>query len=176
MRVRQKLGRTQSVLLNVERTVLVQLRPNDGKDKQVRQLKTAMAERDVPVRSSLGQAFDSWLKQHPEEKDKYSRMKETGNTYQMKRAFRLKWAQKMLDECTYSVRSELQEWQMVDTDIGTYEPVEMIIKHEGGKDSDAACRAAATYVKKAMQMGGRPNVFLAAKLGSDRARSLTVFI
>ena len=56
---------------------------------------------------------------------------------------------------TTPARSKTESWQDVDTEYGTYEPLERIIYFEGGRHSEAACNAAMLYAQKAMRMKGR---------------------
>ena len=72
----------------------------------------------------------------------------------LKRKFRLEWGEKWLNEKTTQVKTKSREWEIVDAEIGTYEPVSRILFFEGGKDDDEAVRATTLYVRKALQMGG----------------------
>eukprot|EP00974_Lingulodinium_polyedra_P052319 5033645-Lingulodinium_polyedra.AAC.1 len=60
---------------------------------------------------------------------------------ELKRAFRLKWAQTQYERSTVSVRRQEESWQQIDEDVGAYEPLERIIEFEGGVRSESAVRA-----------------------------------
>jgi hypothetical protein len=72
----------------------------------------------------------------------------------LKRDFRLRWAQEQINENTTIQTTKLESYQIVDSEAGTYEPLEMIVVHEGGKDSPQAWQAALNYLRVAMTLGG----------------------
>lgn len=102
----------------------------------------------------MGQKFTSWLKSNPLEAERYKSLRAPGQTMQMKRDFRLKWAQQELASCTIVKQTKLEQYQIVDEELGTYEPFDMVVKHEGGRKSAAAWRAAVNYCEKCMELGG----------------------
>ena len=80
-------------------------RPVEGKARLVSQLEEALQANEVGSRGALGQAFTDYLRKHPEEKEAYAGLaSQEGSTMQLKKAFRVKWAQQLLMANTTSVR------------------------------------------------------------------------
>ena len=131
--------------------------PINGKEKLVDQLREAIKLRDVNTRSALGQVFTDFLNTHPEEKHKYMEdikaNHKRGSVTEAKRRFRLQWAESTLEKWTVT-KSACEEWNQIDEETGTYEPLEKIIEHEGGMQSPSAVQAGLLYASKAMHMGG----------------------
>ena len=132
-----------------------EVEPIKGSEKICEQLKEAMQAKDIDSRSSLGQKFQRFLKSSAEASEQYANLQEKGKTYDLKRRFRLKWAQTQWEKNTVQTKCKLQSWQTIDEESGTYEPFDRIIHFEGGKESKPAVQAATLYVQKAKQMGGQ---------------------
>ncbi len=47
----------------------------------------------------------------------------------------MRWAAAELEGITTVKKSKLEEYQLVEEELGTYEPLEMIVKYEGGHQS-----------------------------------------
>jgi hypothetical protein len=75
--------------------------------------------------------------------------KAPGQTRAMNKSFRLKWAEQEYEKITV-IKSKLQEYQIVNNEIGT----ERVVHLEGGRDSPAAWRAGINYVNKCCELGG----------------------
>ena len=58
------------------------------------------------------------------------------------------------ENATIAKQRKIESWKRVDEDIGSYEPLERIVKFEGGRHSASAWQAAYNYVSKAMALGG----------------------
>lgn len=126
----------------------------EGCEAKAAQLKHALETGDIDARSGLGQRFTQWLRCNKEEAAKYKDLKAPGKTMQMKKEFRKRWAQQELEGCTTSRKSKLEEYQLVNEEMGVYEPFDMVVKHEGGRKSAAAWIAAKNYCEKCMELGG----------------------
>ena len=116
-------------------------------------LEAALSKGELELRSGLVQQFSAWLKSHPEEENKYNAAAAVpGSKHAAKKAFRLRWAQTQLELVTQT-KSQLESYQKIDEDIGTYEPFEMVVKYEGGRKSKAVYKAALNYAKKCVGLG-----------------------
>ena len=114
----------------------------------------ALECKDVSPRTPAYQKFAAWLKENPVKNAEYKNIKAgpgTSNTNQLKKNFRLQWAEMQLEENTLT-KTKKEEWQEVDIEIGTYESVDRMIWLEGG--TLAAETAVMTYVNKAICFGG----------------------
>ena len=78
-----------------------------------------------------------------------------GRRIRKKNAFRLEWAKWQLEGITTETKSSLESWQQINEEVGTYEPFDMVLKHEGGRWSPAAWAAAMEYCKTCCALGGR---------------------
>lgn len=128
--------------------------PLEGMEAKASQLEAALQGGDVEPRTGLGQKFAAWLKANPLEDEKYKALRAPGQTMAMKREFRLKWAQQELSTITTVKQTKLEQYQIVDEELGVYEPFDMVVKYEGGRKSPAAWRAAVNYCTKCMELGG----------------------
>ena len=52
-------------------------------------------------------------------------------------------------------RCALGEWQHIDEEVGAYEPLDSSVELDGGRQSQAAVKAAMAYASNANQMGGQ---------------------
>jgi hypothetical protein len=125
-----------------------------GQELKVSQLEKCVEAGDVDLRSGIGQKFAAFLKGNKEENEKYKNLKTAGQTMALKKDFRKKWAECELEGLTVIKKSKLEEYQLIEEEIGTYEPLEMIVKYEGGHQSANAWRAAFAYARKAQLLGG----------------------
>ena len=123
--------------------------PTAAEAAEVEQLKKALGEGEVNVRSPLGQKF---ARQHgPGQPGRVEY--EQCVTHEEKRAFRVKWAEQRFEHVSKKqVYSE--EFRKIDVKKGTYRPMAYIVTQEGGFADPAATRAAANYVTKCLLMGG----------------------
>lgn len=128
--------------------------PLAGSEKLVAQLAAALAKEDVDTRSSLGQTFTKYLKDNPEKAAEYKALRCPGQTVELKRQFRLRWAEETRAQNCKKVKVKREEWKQIDREMGTYEPLERIIWLEGGKEYASSVQAALIYVRKAVAMGG----------------------
>jgi hypothetical protein len=128
--------------------------PLPGMEDYVARCEAAINEKDVDLRKGIGQKFSQWLKEHPDAAKQYAECKTPGKTMQQKRDFRLRWAAEQIDENSTIHKTKLESYQIIETEDGTYEPLEMIVMHEGGKDSPAAWQAALNYLQVCMTLGG----------------------
>ena len=129
-------------------------KPLPGKETKAKVLLEAVDKGDVDLRSGIGQQFAAWLKANPHELENYNKAGKTGSKIEAKKAFRVQWAKTQLDQVT-TVKQKLEKFQIVDEEIGTYEPLEMIAKYEGGKDSPSAWQAALNYASMCCKLGGK---------------------
>ena len=51
-------------------------------------------------------------------------------------------------------KSKLEAYQVVEGEEGTYEPLDMVVQHEGGRHSAQAWEAALNYLQRCMELGG----------------------
>lgn len=108
--------------------------------------------RDVTARTPAYQASSRWLAANPDKNEEYKQIKGLGaNVFAEKKAFRLRWAEMKIQESTVS-KVKKEEWQEVESEVGTYEPFDRIVFLEG--DTPAAVDAAMKYCNKAIKMGG----------------------
>jgi hypothetical protein len=127
-----------------------------GQEARAAALSGCIAAGDVETRSALGQKFNQYMKANAEEAAKYKAAGQTkGQAYQLKKEFRLRWAAAELEGVTVVKKSKLESYQIVEAEMGTYQPLEMIVKAEGGRHSPTAWRAAYAYAEKAMKLGGQ---------------------
>ncbi len=128
--------------------------PMEGMEGLVCSIMEELRDDDINSRGPLGQRFRKFLQSHPTENEKYRALKAPGRTVEMKRQFRVQWAQKLKDSCMEAGKTRRVSWHVEDLEQGTYEPFERLVVLEGGKDSRAAWEAAYRYASKAMAMAG----------------------
>lgn len=128
--------------------------PMPGFEARAKEIKEALEAGDVDIRKGLGQRFSAYLKSDAAADEEYRNMKAPGQTMALKRQFRLRWAEMELQKVTEVKKTKLESWQTVDEEVGTYQPLEMIAKMEGGTDSTTAWQAALNYAERAMSLGG----------------------
>jgi hypothetical protein len=80
--------------------------PLPGMEAKAFGLRQAIDAGDVDPRSALGQRFGAFLKSNPEEAQKYKELKSPGSTMSLKKAFRIKWAESELADCTIVIKHE----------------------------------------------------------------------
>ena len=127
----------------------------DGYEDRYHMLADALEKGDVDVRKPIGNRFRAYLRDNPEEQAKYNDIKTPGHVVRLKREFRLRWAAAEAESCMITTQTQLQEYQKINTECGSYEPLDMIVKYEGGRRSRDAWEAAIRYAEKAMQLGGQ---------------------
>ena len=87
-------------------------------EAEVEALLAALESGDVDVRSAVGQRFAAALKQNSAMAEEYKSLKGAGTTFQLKWAFRLKWAETHMKEISVVKKSQLEEYQRVQEDWG----------------------------------------------------------
>lgn len=114
-------------------------------DPELQELQTA-ATNGVNIRSKFGQRFSRQMSNL----DGYKELK----THREKAEFRRRWAsaefQKVKEEKYFK-----SEHNKIDTNLGTYLPVSMIVDAEGGQNNADARVAGAKYISKCIMMGGK---------------------
>jgi hypothetical protein len=128
--------------------------PIAGNEDRVKALQQVLDSEELDLRSGIGQSFARYLKANAAEGERYKNLKEPGRTFQLKKEFRMKWVQAELAKVTTIKKGKLEEYQKVSIDAGTYEPLEVIVVHEGGKASKTAWHAAFNYATRCNQLGG----------------------
>lgn len=96
----------------------------------------------------MGLQFDRELKNNPELNEAFSKC---GKSHAEKAAFRLKWG-KTCYETLVKKKTYTESFCQVDTNLGQYMPLSVIVQKEGG-DADAQA-AAVRYAAKCLAMGG----------------------
>ena len=125
-----------------------------GQEEHIARIQQALNENDVCVRSALGQSFSKWLKENPDQAQAYANLKAPTKTVQMKKDSRLRWAKREQEEKSMLKKSKLEAYQVVEGEEGTYEPLEMVVQHEGGRHSAQAWEVALNYLQRCMELGG----------------------
>ena len=117
------------------------------------QISDAIAAGRLKSRTPLDQRFRDWLKANLEEQKKYNDISKLGQTTKLREQFRLDFLLQLRDAKTTLKKSSLREYQSVDAEMGTYQPVERVCEMEGGKDSQRARLAAMLYCSKCLRLG-----------------------
>jgi hypothetical protein len=128
--------------------------PLPGQEDRFAALQSAIDSHDLDLRSALGQKFTAFVKANPTKQEEYKGMKEKGKSYQMKKEFRMRWVQQELEGVSTVTESKLEEYQKIDAEMGTYQPLEMIVQSEGGRTWKTAWQAAINYATKCRLLGG----------------------
>merc|ERR1719383_494506 len=127
---------------------------NDESDATYVKMLAGMFERgDVPSKGAMGERMRRWKEAHPERAEELE--KSVGGTASnRKKEFRLQWARLQL-ESKAKLKVHTEECTEIDESIGTYEPLDVIIKKEGGQNNPRAIAAGVQYAKHAIESGGQ---------------------
>ena len=95
--------------------------------------------------------FKRYMKAHEDDKQAYNNCK----SHEEKAKFRLQWAEQTYNKVTITKHRKLQEWEQIDEEKGTHEPIARILHFEGGPNDEEAIIATTNYIKKAFAMKGQ---------------------
>ena len=112
-----------------------------------------ISPQDVNLREGLGQKFKAFLKGNPDQDKLYNSTTGAVGSRDMKKQFRLRWAQTQLNAVTKVIRSKRECLEEQMGEQGVYLAFDRIVIEEGGFQSLGAIQRAVAYTRNAMKAG-----------------------
>lgn len=114
--------------------------------KEVALGEAAASTKPFDMKSTLGTWWAEALRKDPDLKERY---KQLGRSYDKQRLFRQQWCSDQ-HKALSAERRATQKNIELDESIGSYEPISIVLKREGG--DQAALQATQAYLRNAMRM------------------------